>query len=296
MWIKKNSAKSGALCCISLASFALSSAACTKKSSDSSPAPAANPQLTATPSTAQPGAGLPNGGTEKLFRYALSSAAGDVVFCQDFTSQSQPPIADVESVTDSLGIAQAQIPAGVINPFSPKALGLSVRPAGCSLIPEVIRNGHCAISLSRDVTSGKLTLQTEQRLLWKDLPILAQASYIKATLDNKNNTIKSKNELFASVQKQITQQQQFLTILQLGQQLTTGDKVQLIEQAQEVLSNLQKQSQNLENEVKGLETELVPIQAELSKTLEKLETSRTALKQACTPAGMGATSAEWKAN
>ncbi|MFZ9520376.1 MAG: hypothetical protein ACO3A4_07855 [Silvanigrellaceae bacterium] len=279
---------------VSVALVAATLAACTKKSANNSPAPAVLPTLA---TTSTPTSGLPGSGTvENLFRYSLSSVAGEMVFCQDFVSQSQTPLADLEKVTESMALAQAQIPVGVANPFSPKTLGLAVKPDACGNIPGVIKDGHCAISIGQDTASGKVTYRTEQRLLWKDLPILAQASYIKATLDQKTSAIDSKNELFRSVQRQITQQQQFLQILQLGQQVTTGQQSEMIKQAQELLTNLQNQAKQLEADVRALEAEVVPIQDELGKTLAKLETARTDLKQACTAAGMGAASAEWKAN
>ncbi|MEN9809577.1 MAG: hypothetical protein RLZZ488_1144 [Pseudomonadota bacterium] len=276
--------------------LALSLVACTKKGGGQGPQPAAAPQ--ATPTAASQNPQLPSGGgvTETLFRYSLSSVAGEAVFCQDFVSRSQAPLADVESLTDGMALAQAQVPAGVINPFSPKTLGLELKPSPCAAIPEIIRDGHCAVTVARSASSGMLSLQSEQRLLWKDMPVLAQASYIKATIDNKNNAISSKNELFRSVQKQITQQQQFLNILQLGQELATGEKLQLIEQAKEALAGLQNQSKQIELDIKQLEGEIVPIQDELNKTLEKLTTARDSLKQMCNTSGMGATSAEWKNN
>jgi hypothetical protein len=279
---------------VSLAILTTASQACTKKSTSSNPAPAAAP-VTATTPVQQPG--MPGAGTaERLFRYSLSSVAGEIVFCQDFVSQSQTPLADLEKVAENMAMAQAQIPAGVSNPFSPATLGLAVKPDACGTIPSVIKDGHCAISVGQDATSGKVSYLTEQRLLWKDLPILAQASYIKATLDQKTSAISGKNELFKNVQKQITQQQQFLQILQVGQQLTTGQQSEMIKNAQEMLANLQNQANQIEAEVKTLENELVPIQEELNKTLAKLDTARTALKQACTASGMGAMSAEWKPN
>lgn len=276
--------------------MALTAAACTKKGGGQNPQPAAAPQATPTAATQNPQPPAGGGATENLYRYSLSSVASEAVFCQDFISRSQAPLSDIESLTDGMALAQAQVPTGVINPFSPKALGLEVKPSPCAAIPEVIRNGHCAVTIARSASSGMLTLQSEQRLLWKDMPVLAQASYIKATIDNKNNAISSKNELFRSVQKQITQQQQFLNILQLGQELATGDKLQLIEQAKEVLAGLQNQSKQLELDIKAIEGEIIPIQDELNKTLEKLTTARESLKQLCNPTGMGASSAEWKNN
>lgn len=163
-------------------------------------------------------------------------------------------------------------------------------------MPEIIRSGHCAISVSKNVSSGPLTILTEQRLLWKDIPLLAQASYVKASIDNKNAAIKSKNELFASVQKQITQQKQFLQILQVGQQLATGQQSELIRQTQELLTSLENQSKQIETDVKILEEEIKPIQDELDKVIARVQTARESLKQACTTARMGSTSAEWRTN
>lgn len=278
----------------SLTILSASSLSCTKKSSNSAPAPAAAP-VTATTPVQQPALPGP-GNVENLFRYSLSSLAGEIVFCQDFVSRAQTPLADLEKVAENMAIAQAQIPTGVSNPFNPKTLGLAVKPDACGTIPSVIKDGHCAISVAQDATIGQVSYQTEQRLLWKDLPILAQASYIKATLDQKTSAISGKNELFRNVQKQITQQQQFLQILQVGQQLTTGQQSEMIKNAQEVLANLQNQASQIDSEVKAIEGELVPIQDELNKTLAKLDVARTSLKQACTTTGMGATTAEWKPN
>lgn len=276
--------------------FALCSTnGCTKKSSSSAPAPAVAPQVTAAPPQVVP-TQIGGGTVERLFRYSLNSIAGDGIFCQDFISQTQVPLNDIEAVADVMAMAQAQVPAGVLNPFKPKTLGLSVKPEGCARIPELLKSGHCAVTSSADTVSGKLNLKTEQRLLWKDLAILAQASYNQGVIDSKNSAISGKNELFKTVQKQITQQQQFLNILQIGQQLTTGQQSEMIKQAQEVLSNLQNQSKQIETDIKKIEDEIVPYQDELKKTLEKLTVAREDLRKACTTSGMGATAAEWNEN
>jgi len=275
---------------------ALTAAACTKKSGGQNQQPAAAPQVTPTSAGQNPMPSAGGGVTESLYRYSLSSVAGEAVFCQDFVSRSQAPLSDIESLTDGMALAQAQVPADVVNPFSPKTLGLELKPSPCAIVPEIIRNGHCAVTVARTASSGMLTLQSEQRLLWKEMPVLAQASYIKATIDNKNKTIISKNELFRSVQGDITKVQQSLNILQLGQELATGEKLPAIERARQALADLQNQSKQLELDIKQLEGEIVPIQDELNKTLEKLTTARDSLKQMCNPTGMGSTSAEWKNN
>lgn len=277
--------------------FIVSALGCTKKASQNAsenpPAPAATASNTV-PRANQPTTRVENNG--KIFRYSLSSIVGDNIFCQDFMSLSQAPVIDIETITDTMAVAQAQVPAGALNPLSTKVLGLTVKESSCTQVPKVIQNGHCAVSVTRNVSFGKLTVQTEQRLLWKDLVVLAQATYVNNAIEAKNSALESKNSLFASVQKQITQQQTILNIIQVGQQLTTGSQSQLIEQAQEVLTSLQNQSKQLEADIKSLESEINPIQQELNKQLEKLNTARASLKDSCTPAGMGSDTAEWRNN
>jgi hypothetical protein len=269
--------------------------ACTKKSSSkNTDQPNQSPITTSnqptTPQTSLPATPVP------LYRYSLSFTAGEAIFCQDFLSQSEFPVADVESMANVMAVAQAQVPSGVVNPLNPKTLGLTLKPSGCTLIPDILKDGHCAVSMSSGANSGRSPVTSEQRLLWKDLPVLVQASTVKAIIDTKNNSISSKNELFKSLQKQITQQQQILQLIQAGQQVATGQPSQLLEQAQELMVTLQDQAKNLENDVKRLEEEIIPVQSELNKTLEKLTASRAALQQSCTPSGMGTSTAEWKAN
>jgi hypothetical protein len=274
-------------------------AGCTKKGSGTSPVPAAAPTASA-PSTqpaTPPQSGDGNSGTlERLFRYSLISSAGDVVFCQDFSSKTQSPLGDIETVADNMAMAQSQVPAGVINPFRPRTLGLTLKAEPCTRPSSLIKDGHCAVTASADTLSGKIFVTTQQRLLWKDVVVLAQANYNQSVIDQKTNAISGKNTLFETVQKQISQQQQFLNILQLGQQATTGQQSDMIKQAQDLLTSLQNQSQEIQNDIKKIEAEMIPYQDELKKSLEKLGEARNALKQACTPAGMGATSAEWTPN
>jgi hypothetical protein len=273
-------------------------AGCTKKSSGgaSSPAPVAGTAAPVIPAQ-PPQSGDGNGGTlERIFTYSLISSAGDVVFCQNFSTKAQVPTADIQSVADSMAMAQAQVPAGVLNPFSPKILGLSVKPEACVRTSALIKDGHCAVTASADTATGKVIINTQQRLLWKDLIILGQANYNQSVIDQKNSAISGKNTLFENVKKQIAQQQAFLNVLQIGQQVTTGQQSEFVKEAQEMLTNLQKQSADIQSEIKRMEDELIPVQDELKKSLEKLTEARDTLKQACTPAGMGATTAEWTAN
>jgi hypothetical protein len=275
------------------------SISCTKKTSGSAQSPAVAPAPTAAPSTPIPApqtGDAGNGALERLFRYSLISSAGDAVFCQDFISKTEAPVAGIETVADTMAMAQAQVPAGVVNPFRPKTLGLNVKSEPCVRVSNLIKDGHCAVTASADTVSGKVAVTTQQRLLWKDVVILAQANYNQSVIDQKTNAISGKNTLFETVQKQIAQQQQFLNILQIGQQLTTGQQSEMIKQAQEVLTNLQNQSKNIQADIKTIEDEMLPYQDELKKSVEKLGEARNALKQSCTPSGMGATSAEWTAN
>ena len=266
--------------------------ACTKTSAKSQNPLPSTPQAPSTsgPNTVPSPAG--GGNSEAaLLRFSLVSLAGERVFCQNFSTANQLFPADLESIANGMAGAQANIPAGLPNPFSVQTLALNIKPKICESIPELLSAGHCALSLSKQIATGTVSVQTEQRLLWKDVSVLAQATSVKASLDSKTSALATKNAIFASLQKQVSQQRLLLQILQ-----GTSGNAGLFSEAQALLTNLQEQTTNLESDIKGLEAELKPIQDELTIRIDELNTARAALKLACNPAGMGAENAVWKEN
>jgi hypothetical protein len=266
--------------------------ACTKTSAKSQNPLPSTPQVPSTsgPNTVPSPAG--GGNSEAaLLRSSIVSLAGERVFCQNFSTANQLFPADLESIANGMAGAQANLPAGLPNPFSVQTLALNIKPKICESIPELLSAGHCALSLSKQVATGTVSVQTEQRLLWKDVSVLAQATSVKASLDGKTSALATKNAIFASLQKQVSQQRLLLQILQ-----GTSGNAGLFTEAQALLANLQEQTTNLESDIKGLEAELKPIQDELTIRIDELNTARAALKLACNPAGMGAASASWKEN
>ncbi|MBM3382965.1 MAG: hypothetical protein FJY29_11050 [Betaproteobacteria bacterium] len=264
--------------------------ACTKKAGTSN-APA--------PSTAQT-PGQPNNGTTPsapnsggveavLTRFALQSLAGDVIFCQTFSTASKLQLSDVESTINALAGAQAGIPAGMLNPFTVQSLALSVKNQACARVPELLNAGHCALTVQKQTATGLVSFATEQRLFWKDIPTLAQAANVKTSLDGKTALLSSKNAILLSLNRQLTQQRQLLQFLQA----TTGQSG-LIADAQALLTSLQEQVNTLDGDIKRIEDEIKPIEDEMNKRIAELNTARAALKLACNPASMGATAAAWK--
>lgn len=266
--------------------------ACTKTSAKSqNPLPRASEAPTASGPNVNPS---PTGGGNAeaaLLRFSLISLAGERVFCQNFSTANQLFPADLESIANGMAGAQANIPASLPNPFSVQTLALNIKPKICESIPELLSAGHCALSLSKQVATGTVSVQTEQRLLWKDVSVLAQATSVKASLDSKTNALATKNALFASLQKQLSQQRLLLQILQ-G---TSGNSA-LFSEAEALLTNLREQTTTLESDIRGLEAELKPVQDELTIRIDELNTARAALKLACNPEGMGAANAVWKEN
>ncbi|MEN9529682.1 MAG: hypothetical protein RI932_1555 [Pseudomonadota bacterium] len=273
----------GALLCLALSS------SCTKKSGTASP-----PAPAQTQAPTQPGINTPpnpNSGEVEaaLTKFALQSLAGEEIFCQTFSTPAKLQMGDIESTINGLAGAQAGIPAGLLNPFTIQSLALSVKNQACARIPELLSSGHCALTVQKQGAAGLISFTTEQRVLWKDIPTLAQAANVKTSLDAKSALLSSKNAVLLSLNRQFTQQRQLLQILQA----TTGQSG-LIADAQALLTSLQEQVTSLETEIRGLENEIKPIQDEMNKRIEELNTARAALKLACNPASMGATSAAWK--
>jgi hypothetical protein len=263
---------------------------CTKKPSEKS-------QATPTKTPSQPSAGTPPATPDSgqvdaaQAMFALQSIVGDLIFCQTLSTPAKlTQLGDVESTVNALAGAQAGIPAGMLNPFTVQSLGLSLKDKGCTRVPELLNGGgHCALTVQKQTASGVVSFTTEQRLLWKDIPTLAQAANVKTSLDTKTALLSSKNAVLLSLNRQLTQQRQLLQILQA----TTGQSG-LFADAQALLESLQEQVATLENEIKSVENEIKPIQDEMNKRIGELNTARAALKLACNPGGMGATSASWK--
>lgn len=265
-------------------------AACTKKksSTDNGAAPQPNQPVEPAPGgTAQPNPleNLPE------FRYTVASLAGENVFCQDFISRSPLTESDVQTILNAFAGRQAGIPAELPNPFSLQTLALAFQSQACGTMSTLIADGHCAVTLSQLMATGQLSLETQQRILWKDLPKLAQAQAVKSSLDRKAEVISGKNTLLATIQQQVTQQKLLLQILQ-----GAGNDSQLVQDAQKLLEQLQQQTVALSDELKGLEDELIPLQDELEKRLDELRVARASLKQSCSVAGLGAAGASWKDN
>lgn len=262
--------------------------ACTKSNAKKQASSEDLHPITAPPQTPA----LPNpAGTAEAVRplYSIASLGGEELFCQNFSAERAYDAADLEPALNRMAGAQAGIPEGLMNPFTLQTLALKLNPSGCKKTPELLKGGHCALSVVKQLPSGAVTLQTEQRLFWKDIPTLAQASSAKATLDTKAGLLSSKNALFASLQTQINQQKLLLQILEK----TSGGSA-LFTEAQNLLTALQEQAATLSNETKDLEEQIAPLQNELNKRTEELQTARAALKMSCNPSGMGAVSAVWK--
>ena len=284
---------------ILLSILAFSAIQCTKKGSQSSsenspstPAPSSTSPSAQEPASSKPSTTPANQNIEIApLRFALSSLAGEGTFCQNFSTKNQLASGDLEGVINKMAGAHAGIPEEITNPFTVQTLALIIRSKSCDQIPQLITSGHCALVVNKQLATGTVVVETEQRLLWKDIPVLAQAISVKTTIDAKTNIINEKNATFANLQKQISQQRTLLQILQA----TSGGST-LIKEAQTLLSSLQEQIQNIENEVKLLENELKPLQDELNKRVEELNTARSVLKTSCHPVSMGATSATWKEN
>lgn len=262
---------------------------CTKKSPEKRQAEQAQtptqPSTTTPPATPSPGLVE---ATQSMF--ALQSIAGDLIFCQTFSTPSKmPQITDLESAVNSLAGAQAGLPAGMINPFNVQSLGLSVKENACSRVPELLSGGHCALTVQKQSATGSMLFSTEQRLFWKDIPTLVQAANVKASLDAKTNLLSTKNALMLSLNQQLTQQRQILKFLED----MTGQPG-MIADAQALLESLQTQIGILDKDIKALEDEIKPIQDEMNTRINELNTARAALKLACNPGGMGATAASWK--
>lgn len=265
-------------------------AACTKKKSANEGGAAPQPNQSVDPApieTTQPNPReiLPE------FRYTITSLAGENVFCQDFISRSPLSESDVQSILNAFAGRQAGIPADVPNPFSLQTLALTFQSQACSSLSTLIADGHCAVTLSQLLATGQISLETQQRILWKDLPKLAQAQAVKTSLDRKAEIINGKNTLLATLQQQVTQQKLLLQILQ-----GAGNDSQLVQDAQKLLEQLEQQTVTLSKELEGLEDELVPLQDELEKRLDELRVARASLKQSCSVAGLGAAGAGWKDN
>lgn len=226
-----------------------------------------------------------------IFRYSLASLAGNNILCQDFTSRTQLGESDLQIMLNAFAGRQAGIPPELPNPFSIQTLALRLQTEPCGAVSSLIQDGHCAVTLSQMMATGQVTLETEQRVLWKDLPTLAQALAVKTSLDNKASVIASKNSIFSTLQQQITQQKLLLQILQ-----GAGNDSQLVKDAQKLLDQLQEQSKTLADEVGGLESELQPLQDELEKKLEELRVARATLKQSCSVQQLGTAGASWKEN
>ncbi|NBO38007.1 hypothetical protein EBU99_05435 [bacterium] len=289
MWSFKTPSPAVAVCALA-ALVSLSS--CTKSSSQSanSPAPVIQPPA---PSTSAPIGNAPGSGnvSESMLSYSIASLAGEDLFCQTVTTKNQMRSADLEPLANALAGAQGNVPKGVLNPFTMQTLGLVINATPCNKIPALVASGHCEIAASQLAATGQIAIQTEQRILWKDVALLAQATSVQLSLDSKRDVIASKNAVLSSVQSQIRQQQLLLQILQAPNGNST-----LISEAQALLTRLQEQTVSLDKDIKSLEAETKPIQDELNKTLDKLATARASLKLACNPVGMGADSAVWKDN
>lgn len=270
----------------------LGMASCTKGSSKSQPPNAAAnaTPLPMSPTTAPNAPGLGNVEAAPI-QYALASLAGEDIFCQGFTTQQQIAQTDLEALINRMAGAQAGIPAELLNPFTVQTLALVIKAKACDKTPDLLKNGHCAVAVNRQVATGTVSVQSEQRLFWKDVPVLTQASSVKTSIDSKTAIVSAKNAVVMSLQKQITQQQMLLQILQA----TTGNS-QLMKDAQALLASLQDQVKAVETEIKTLEEQIKPLQDELNKRIEELNTARAALKLACNASGMGAVSATWKEN
>ncbi|MEY2986938.1 MAG: hypothetical protein RJB13_459 [Pseudomonadota bacterium] len=226
-----------------------------------------------------------------LFRYTIASLAGSNVLCQDFSSRMQLSETDVQMILNSFAGRQAGIPPELPNPFNLQTLALKLQPEPCEGISSLLQDGHCAVTLSQMMATGQVTLETEQRVLWKDLPTLAQAIAVKTSLDSKASIIAGKNSILGTIQQQITQQKLLLQILQ-----GAGNDSQLLKDAQNLLEQLQEQSKNLEGELGGLEREIQPLQDELEKRLDELRVARATLKQSCNVQTLGSAGASWKDN
>lgn len=273
------------LICVSLLAVVT---ACTKSGSKKqTESGGSSPTPSPTSSTSAPAAS-PTAAAARVF-YSVASLGGDELFCQSFSSERPYNATDLEPAIHSMAGAQAGIPDGLLNPFTLQTLALKLQTSPCLKVPPLLTGGHCALSVARQLSTGPVTLQTEQRLLWKDIPTLAQATSAKTTLDAKSGLLSSKNALFASLQTQINQQKLLIQILEK----TSGGST-LFTEAQNLLNTLQEQATNLNNETKELEEQIAPLQNELNKRMEELQTARATLKMSCNPSGMGAVSATWK--
>lgn len=268
----------------------VSSTACTKsKQAEKSSDPVQQSQpVSPIPTTTSPATPTEN---VQLFRYTISSLAGENVLCQDFVSRTQLNDLDLQTIVNTFAGRQAGIPTELPNPFTLQTLALKLQPQACKGVSSLISDGHCAVTLSQLMATGQVTLETEQRILWKDLPILAQAIAAKTSLDNKASIISGKNSLFSALQQQITQQELLLKILQ-----GAGNDSKLFQDAQQLLEQLQEQSESIADELTGLESEMKPLQDELEKRLDELRVSRASLKQICNVQSLGAAGASWKDN
>ncbi len=226
-----------------------------------------------------------------VFQYTIASLAGNSVFCQNFSSRTQLNSTDVQTLLNTFAGRQAGIPPELPNPFSLQTLALKLQNEPCSSTSSLLQDGHCAVTLSQMMATGQVTLESEQRVLWKDLPTLAQAIAVKNSLDNKASIIAGKNSILATLQQQITQQKLLLQILQ-----GTGNDSQLVKDAQKLLEQLEEQSKTLADELGGLESEIQPLQDELEKRLDELRVARATLKQNCNVQALGTAGASWKEN
>jgi len=226
-----------------------------------------------------------------VFQYAVSSLAGDNILCQAFSSRIELSESDLQTMLNAFAGRQSGIPPELPNPFSLQTLALKLQAEPCGAVSSLLQDGHCAVTLSQLLATGQVTLETEQRVLWKDLPTLAQAVAVKTSLDNKASIVAGKNSIITTLQQQINQQKLLLQILQ-----GAGNDSQLVKDAQKLLDQLQEQSKTLSDELAGLEAEIQPLQDELEKRLDELRVARATLKQSCNVQTLGTAGASWKDN